>query len=89
MQKNAEKMRIFPRLIAVLVLLTMIIGTIPVSADDSISDWVPISEVPSGAEIVDRKWVYDYTEYTESQSSSLSGWTQTGSYWLEIGRGEC
>lgn len=41
-----------------------------------VSDWVLDSEVPSDAEIVDNKWTYTLTEYTESSSSSLDGWTK-------------
>ena len=52
-----------------------------------LSDWVLESEVPSGAQIVNNKWVYTKTETTESTSSSLSGWTQTGSYWKQTGSG--
>lgn len=51
------------------------------------SDWVPISEVPDGAQIVDKKWLYDYTEKTESWDSTLDGWTQTGSDWRSTGSG--
>ena len=35
--------------------------------------WVKASEVPSGAQIVDRK--YTYRQSTTSSSSTLSGWT--------------
>lgn len=43
--------------------------------------------MPSGAQVVSRKWTYDLTETTESTNSSLSGWTQTGSYWKQTGTG--
>ena len=46
------------------------------------SGWVLPSEVPSGAQIVDRK-----TETTTSTSSSLSGWTRTGESWKQTGSG--
>lgn len=49
--------------------------------------WVLESNVPAGAQIVDEKWTYTKTETTESTSSSLSGWTQTGNYWKQIGSG--
>ena len=38
------------------------------------SNWVPDSDVPSGAKIVDEKWTYTLREYTESSLSSMSGW---------------
>ncbi len=50
-----------------------------------ISGWVKASEVPSGANIVARKWTY--TETTFSTSSSLSGYTQIGSNWVTTGSG--
>ena len=40
------------------------------------SDWVKESEVPSDARITDTKWVYTLREYTESPSSTLSGYTK-------------
>jgi uncharacterized repeat protein (TIGR02543 family) len=52
-----------------------------------LSDWVLSSNVPSGAQVVENKWTYTKTQTTESTSSSMSGWTQTGSYWVESGRG--
>lgn len=48
---------------------------------NSVSAWIPISELPTDAEVVDRKWNYVQTYYTESSSSSLSGWTQYDSSW--------
>ena len=49
------------------------------------SGWVLPSEVPSGAQITDNKW--RYRETTESTSSSLSGWTNSGNYWKQTGSG--
>lgn len=51
------------------------------------SDWVLESNVPANAKVVSTKWTYTYTETTESESQSLSGWTQTGSYWSKTGSG--
>ena len=51
------------------------------------SDWVLASTVPSDAQITNTKWVYDFTETKESENSSESGWTQTGSYWKQTGSG--
>lgn len=52
-----------------------------------LSGWVLASNVPSGAQIVENKWTYTRTQTTESTSSSLNGWTQTGSYWSQTGSG--
>ena len=52
-----------------------------------VHNWTLASEVPSDAQIVDEKWTYTLTSTTESTSSSLSGWTQTGSYWKQTGTG--
>ena len=43
--------------------------------DNPPSGWVKASDVPSGAEIIDRKWTYTLTSYTTSSSSALAGWT--------------
>lgn len=51
------------------------------------SGWIKASELPSGAQVVERKWSYTYTENTESTSATMDGYTQTGSYWQEIGSG--
>lgn len=45
-------------------------------AQKGVSGWVRESEVPSGAQIVDTKWEYTFTEYTTSNESSLAGWTR-------------
>ena len=37
--------------------------------------WVKTSEVPSGAQITERKWTYTLREYKESSSSTMSGYT--------------
>ena len=52
-----------------------------------VSDWVLASEVPEDAEILDRKWTYTETSNTESRETSLDGYTQTGSYWVQSGSG--
>nr|MCR5206672.1 Ig domain-containing protein [Lachnospiraceae bacterium] len=86
-----EKQNFLSRLIVSLLVIVMCVGTIPARAEQhiAVSDWTKFSEVPLGAEIVDRKWVYDYNDYqeTESYESSLSGWTQTGSEWRQSGSG--
>ena len=38
--------------------------------------WTKASEVPSDAKIEQTKWIYTLREYTESSSSSLSGYTK-------------
>lgn len=40
------------------------------------SEYVKISEVPDGAQIVNQKWTYTLREYKESSSSSLAGYTK-------------
>ena len=42
------------------------------------SGWVLKSEAPSGAKITETKYSYTLREYTTSSSSSLSGWTKSG-----------
>lgn len=41
-----------------------------------VSGWVKASAMPSGAQVTERKWSYTLRNYTESGSSSLSGWTK-------------
>lgn len=52
-----------------------------------VSDWVPASEVPADAEILDQKWTYTETTNTESRETTLDGYTCTGSYWVKSGSG--
>ncbi|MBD5137340.1 MAG: leucine-rich repeat protein [Lachnospiraceae bacterium] len=51
------------------------------------SDWVLASDVPYGAQTVNEKWTYDQRINTESRNTSLSGYTQYGSYWVQSGSG--
>ena len=40
------------------------------------SDWVEVSSVPIGAQIVGTKWQYKLRSYTSSSNAVLSGWTK-------------
>lgn len=51
------------------------------------TDWIKVSDLPEGAAVLDRKWTYTLTTETESRETSLAGYTQTGSRWVESGRG--
>ena len=51
------------------------------------SGWVKASEMPSGAQVVTRKWTYTQTTTKESTEASMDGYTQTGSYWVKSGSG--
>ena len=55
--------------------------------EKGLSGWILASDLPSGATAVEEKWTYTRTQTKESTSSSLSGWSQTGSYWKETGSG--
>ena len=52
-----------------------------------VSSWVKASEMPSGAEVINKKWTYTETLRAESPNTSMSGYSQTGSYWVESGSG--
>lgn len=52
-----------------------------------VSEWVLESSVPNDAQIVNEKWAYEEKSYTESQDSSIEGWTQYGNYWQQSGSG--
>ena len=49
--------------------------------------WTAADMVPADAEIVGTKWSYTKTTTTESTATSMSGYTQTGSYWSKTGSG--
>lgn len=51
------------------------------------SGWTLASNVPAGAQTVNQKWTYDQRTNTESRNTSLSGYTQYGSYWVKSGSG--
>lgn len=51
------------------------------------SGWVLASKVPAGAQTVNQKWTYNQRTNTESRNTSLSGYTQYGSYWVKSGSG--
>lgn len=67
------------------LMLVMLLPLFHTSGSAVQSDWVLPSQVPAGAEITATS--YSYRESTESQSSSMSGWTQNGSYWRQSGTG--
>ena len=49
--------------------------------------WVLASDVPSGAQTVEQKWSYTLRTNTESRETSLAGYTQYDSYWVQSGSG--
>ena len=73
-------------LVAVLLLALLPAVSPPVSAGSE-SEWILASEAPSWARITQRKYTYDLTTTTESKETSLAGYTQTGSYWVQSGSG--
>lgn len=62
-------------LLSTLSPLTVLAGAAEQYDEECVSDWVLESEAPEGAYIVDTKWDYTLTRYTESSSSTMSGWT--------------
>lgn len=54
---------------------------------NDVSEWVLESQMPSDAQMVNQKWSYTKTTNTESTNTSLDGYTQTGSYWVQSGSG--
>lgn len=49
--------------------------------------WVKASAVPAGAKVEQRKWSYTLTTTKESTETSMAGYTQIGSYWVESSKG--
>ncbi|MDR1464458.1 MAG: PASTA domain-containing protein [Oscillospiraceae bacterium] len=56
---------------------------------NALSGWVSAGSVPSGAQVVNRKWTYTQssTGYKDSYNQTESGWTLTGSEWQQTGTG--
>ncbi len=44
--------------------------------ENTVSDWVKVSEVPNDATVVNSKYKYTLRTYTTSSASTLSGWTK-------------
>lgn len=44
--------------------------------EHAVSDWVPRTQMPEDAELVEQKWTYTKRSYTESGSDTLAGWTR-------------
>ena len=55
--------------------------------ENDLSDWVLVSDMPSGAKIEEEKWEYTLTESIETFNSYEPGWSQIGSYWKQIKTG--
>lgn len=57
--------------------------------ENSASGWVLASQLPSGAKIINTKYTYNLKEYTESEASSLSGWTRNSAndWWKKTSSG--
>ena len=48
---------------------------------------VQASQMPSGAQVIEQYWSYTLRTNTESRQTSLSGYTQYGSYWVKSNTG--
>lgn len=44
--------------------------------ENSLSNWVKVSEMPSNAQAINRKYSYTQRSYKTSSSSTMSGWTK-------------
>ena len=54
---------------------------------NAVSGWVLASEMPADATVISQKWTYTQTTNKESTDTSMEGYTQTGSYWVQSGTG--
>jgi len=50
-----------------------------------LSDWVPINNMPSDGQIVNRKWTYTEKSYKDSRNEYESGYTLASSEWIWCG----
>ena len=48
-----------------------------------VSDWVCVSDVPEGAEIVNTKWTYTEKSFLDSRNTSENGWTLASAEWIQ------
>jgi putative cell wall-binding protein len=76
-----QKKKIVSLLLAIILMLVPAGVPMPAYALDTVaavalSDWTPVAEVPDGAEIVNRRWDYNETQYTTGKNSVLNGWTR-------------
>ena len=56
--------------------------------ENGVSDWIPADQLPAGGEVVAQKWTYTETTVTESEQTSLAGYTRTGNErWVESTKG--
>ena len=56
-------------------------------SQNAVSGWVLESQLPAGAQVVEKKWTYTKTETQKSTATSISGWTQIGFEWQQTGTG--
>ena len=55
--------------------------------EKALSGWVLPDEVPEDAQVVQTKWSYTLTTNAESKNTTMDGFEQIGSYWVEDGTG--
>lgn len=62
---------------------------IPFVAIGEASGWIPDTELPVGARVIDNKWTYTTKKKvtTTSTETSLDGWKRTGFTWKKDGTG--
>ena len=53
-----------------------------ISRGNRASDWIPIENLPEGAQILDRKWIVTRVTETDSGRDSLSGFASAGANWI-------
>ena len=79
------------RMLSLMLLIALLLGlAVPLSFPArayTVSDWTPRSSVPSGAEVLERKWVYQKTTYINSRETSMPGYSLAGTSWVENGSG--
>lgn len=55
--------------------------------ENELSDWIEFGNMPDDGQIVEEKWTYSETTTLESTDTSLDGYTQVSSRWVESGHG--
>ena len=60
----------------------------PLTQAESWSDWVSASSAPVGADIRERRWVYNRTTWQDSTNANLDGFAHDGDNWIQSGTGQ-
>ena len=76
------KRRLLSAVLALCTILTFAGPLAQKSEAYGVSDWVPATEAPENAEVVERKYTYTKTTTVKSYATSMDGFQQVGWNWV-------